>query len=185
MTISDVENYLLKVGASKYRDDTIKKEFPTFSSISHFGIGILTCFMIANDIDIITNSDEQEDVNCINLRKVNGSYLLSKISKSKADARIKKHGTMIKLFVRNDTDMSTLEDDLRKWIVLPEVPVFMTINEENETRLGYDSIKEALISYLNDTGRNVDGQKYDVYEETQGNVTVAYAVRHLRYLSDW
>ncbi len=25
MTISDVENYLLKVGASKYRDDTIKK----------------------------------------------------------------------------------------------------------------------------------------------------------------
>ena len=98
---------------------------------------------------------------------------------------IKKHGTMIKLFVRNDTDMSTLEDDLRKWIVLPEVPVFMTINEENETRIGYDSIKEALISYLNDTGRNVDGQKYDVYEETQGNVTVAYAVRHLRYLSDW
>ena len=53
MTISDIENYLLKVGASKYRDDAIKKEFPNFSSISHFGIGILTCFMIANDIDIM------------------------------------------------------------------------------------------------------------------------------------
>ena len=89
MTISDVENYLLKVGASKYRDDAVKKEFLNFSSISHFGIGILTCFMIANDIDIITNSDDQEDVNCINLRKVNGSYLLSKISKSKVDTRIK------------------------------------------------------------------------------------------------
>ena len=73
MTISDVENYLLKVGASKYRDDSVRKEFPDFSSISHFGIGILTCFMIANDIDIVTNSEEQDDVNCINLRKVNGS----------------------------------------------------------------------------------------------------------------
>ncbi len=185
MTISDVENYLLKVGASKYRDDAVKKEFPNFSSISHFGIGILTCFMIANDIDIITNSDDQEDVNCINLRKVNGSYLLSKISKSKVDTRIKKHGTMIKLYVRNDTDMSTLEDNLRKWIVLPEIPVFLTVNENDEIRIGYDSLKEVLINYLNNTGRSVDGQKYDVYEETQGNVTVAYAVRHLKYLSDW
>ena len=69
MTMFDVENYLLKVGASKYRDERIKKQFPDFSSISHFGIGILTCFMIANDIDIITNSEEQEDVNSINLRK--------------------------------------------------------------------------------------------------------------------
>lgn len=185
MTISDVENYLLKVGASKYRDDTIKKEFPDFCSISHFGIGILTCFMIANDIDIVTNSEEQNDVNSINLRKVNGSYLLRRINKSEVDKRIKNHGTMVKLYVRNDVDMSTLEDDLCKWIVLPEIPVFLTANEQHETRIGYDSLKDVLTKYLNDTGRNVDGEKYDVYEENQGNVSVAYAVRHLRYLSDW
>lgn len=174
MTISDVENYLLKVGASKYRDDTIKKEFPDFCSISHFGIGILTCFMIANDIDIVTNSEEQNDVNSINLRKVNGSYLLRRINKSEVDKRIKNHGTMVKLYVRNDVDMSTLEDDLCKWIVLPEIPVFLTANEQHETRIGYDSLKDVLTKYLNDTGRNVDGEKYDVYEENQGNVSVAY-----------
>lgn len=185
MTISDVENYLLKVGASKYRDDAIKKEFPNFSSISHFGIGILTCFMIANDIDIVTNSEEQKDVNSINLRKVNGSYLLRRINKSEVDERIRDHGTMVKLYVRNDVDMSTLEADLRKWIVLPEIPVFLTEKGKDEIRIGYDSLKDVLTKYLNDTGRNVDGEKYDVYEETQGNVTVAYAVRHLRYLSDW
>lgn len=44
----------------------------------------------------------------------------------------------------------------------------------------YDSLKDVLIRYLNDTGRNVDGIKYDVYEENHGNVAVAYAVRHLR-----
>ena len=185
MTISDIENYLLKVGASKYRDDAIKKEFPNFSSISHFGIGILTCFMIANDIDIITNSEEQDDVNSINLRKVTGSYLLRRLDKADAPQRIAQHGTMVKLYVRNDVSMSNLENDLRKWIVIPEVPVFLTIGDKNEIRIGYDSLKEVLQKYLNDTGRTVDGEKYDVFEETQGNVTVAYAVRHLKYLSDW
>lgn len=185
MTIFDVENFLLKVGASKYRDDTIKKQFPDFSSISHFGIGILTCFMVANDVDIVTNSEEQNDVNCISLRKVNGSYLLRRINKSEVDKRIRSHGTMVKLYVRNDVEMSTLEADLRKWIVLPEIPVYLSISGSKEVRIGYSSPKEVIERYLNETGRNVDGEKFDVYEETQGNVTVAYAVRHLKYLSDW
>lgn len=185
MTMFDVENFLLKVGASKYRDDTIKKQFPDFCSISHFGIGILTCFMVANDIDIVTNSEEQSDVNCISLRKVNGSYLLRRINKSEVDKRIRSHGTMVKLYVRNDVEMSTLETDLRKWIVFPEIPVYLSVSGSKEIRIGYSSPKEVIERYLNDTGRNVDGVKFDVYEETQGNVTVAYAVRHLKYLSDW
>ena len=92
---------------------------------------------------------------------------------------------MVKLYVRNDVDMSSVEDDLKKWIVLPEIPVFLTYKDENEVKIGYDSLKDVLMRYLNDTGRNVDGIKYDVYEENHGNVAVAYAVRHLRYLSDW
>lgn len=185
MSIQDVENYLLKVGASKYRDETIKKQFPNFTSISHFGIGILTCFMVANDIDIVTNSIEQEDANSINLRKVNGSYLLRKVDKNELDYRIRKHGTMVKLYVRSDVDMSKVENDLRKWIVIPEVPVYLSMDEGKEIRIGYDSLKEILVKYLSEAGGEVDGKKYDVYEREHGNVTVAYAVRHLKYMSDW
>lgn len=184
MTMQDVEKYLLKVGASKYRDDFIKKEFPDFSSISHFGIGILTCFMVANDIDIVTNSEDQEDVNIINLRKVNGNYLLKKVSKSTIDERIRKHGTMVRLHIRNDINMDGLEDDLKKWIVVPEVPVFYK-KGEIEVKIGYDSLKDVLVQYLNEIGRTVDGEKYDVFEKTHGNITVAYAIRHHKYLSDW
>lgn len=185
MSMDDVENYLLKVGASKYRDGAVKKQFPNFSSISHFGIGILTCFMVANDIDIVTNSVEQEDANSINLRKVNGSYLLRKMDKSELDNRIKQHGTMVKLHIRSDVDMAGVESDLRKWIVLPEVPVYLTVDGGEKNRIGYDSLKDVLIKYLNETGHDVDGVKYDVYEREHGNVTVAYAVRHLKYMSDW
>ena len=117
--------------------------------------------------------------------KVTGSYLIRRIKKVDVDSRIKEHGTMVKLYVRNDVDMTTLERDLRKWIVIPEVPVYLTMKGEDKTRIGYDSLKEALVKYLNETGRTVDGEKYDVYEETEGSVTIAYAVRHLRYLSDW
>lgn len=185
MSIQDVENYLLKVGASKYRDEVVKKQFPNFTSISHFGIGILTCFMVANDIDIVTSSDEQEEANSINLRKVNGSYLLRKMDKNELDVRIKQHGTMVKLYVRSDVDMTKLENDLRKWIVVPEIPVYLSVDGNENIRIGYDSLKEILIKYLNETGHDVDGKKYDVYETKHGNVTVAYAVRHLKYMSDW
>lgn len=179
MAIQDVENYLLKVGASKYRDEVVKKQFPNFTSISHFGIGILTCFMVANDIDIVTSSDEQEEANSINLRKVNGSYLLRKMDKNELDVRIKQHGTMVKLYVRSDVDMAKLENDLRKWIVVPEIPVYLSVDGNENIRIGYNSLKEILIKYLNETGHDVDGEKYDVYEKKHGNVTVAYAVRHL------
>lgn len=92
---------------------------------------------------------------------------------------------MVKLYVRNDVDMSTLEHDLRKWIVLPEVPVYLEVDGEEKNRIGYDSLKEMLTKYLNEIGYHVDGIKYDVYEKQHGNVTVAYAVRYLKYISDW
>lgn len=185
MTLNDIENYLLKVGASKYKDEAIKKRFPNFSSISHFGIGILTCFMIADNIDIITNSVEQKEASCINLRRVNGSYLLKQIEKKDLDNRIKKHGTMVKLYVRSEIDMSNVENDLKKWIIVPEIPVFFTYNENKEQRIGYDSVSDILKQYLEENGNTVDGERYDVYEEENGNVTVAYAVRHLKYMSEW
>ena len=185
MSIQDVENYLLKVGASKYKDEAVKKEFPDFTSISHFGIGILTCFMVANDIDIFTNSIEQKEANSINLRKVNGSYLLRQLDKNELDQRIKRHGTMVKLYIRNDVDMTKIEEDLRKWIVVPEIPVYLSVDKKESIRIGYDTLKEVLKTYLNETGYNVDGEKYDVYEKVHGNVTVAYAVRYVEYMSDW
>lgn len=185
MTIQDVEKYLLRVGASKYREDSIMKEYPNFTSISHFGIGILTCFMIADDIEIITCSEEQEEASIINLRKVNGSYLLRKINKEELNSIIKKHGTLIKLYVRSDVEMTEIERDLRKWIVMPEVPVYLKKGDTKEIRIGYDTPKEIIKKYLKDVGCSVDGKKIDVREMTHGNVTMAYAVRYIPYLSDW
>lgn len=185
MTIHDIENYLLKVGSSKYRDDSLKKQFPNFSSISRFGIGILTCFMIADEIDITTSSPEQGEANIVNLRNVNGNYLLRKVEKNSIEKFIRKHGTIVQLHVRNDVDMTNLAKDLKKWIVLPDIPVFLTEDNSAEIQIGFNSLSDVLISSLSNAGIKVDGENYAIFEETSGNVTVAFAIKHWKYLSDW
>ena len=184
MTISDIENYLLKVGASKYRQKQFEKEYKDFNPISRFGIGLLTCFMVANDVDIETNTTDSENVNVLCLRNVNGKYLLKKKDKSEADPYIKEHGTIINLHIRPDVDMSNLENNLRKWIIISEIPIVLSIDGK-ETQIGASTLKEALISCLKDSNINVDNKNIKVEEKTIGNVTVACALEYNNYLSDW
>lgn len=55
MTQEIIEANLLTVGASRYQTEEFRKQFPQFSPISRFGIGILSSFMIADDVEIITS----------------------------------------------------------------------------------------------------------------------------------
>lgn len=185
MTLEEIEKYLLKVGASKYRSEEIEKEFPDFCSISHFGIGILTCFMIADDVDIITNSTSSTQAIELSLRKVNGSYLLKNISKNEIDSRIREHGTILTVHARPDVNLSNIEKDLKKWIVVPDIPVYFIENNSVKKRIGYDSLKDLLKSYLSDRGYIVEGEEYDVREDKIGSVEIAYALKKTRFFSDW
>lgn len=55
-----IENYLLRIGNSYYKSDDFQKERISMSTdfvpISQFGIGIISCFMIASSIEVITKS---------------------------------------------------------------------------------------------------------------------------------
>lgn len=184
MTIYDIENYLLKVGASKYRQKQFQENHKDFNPISRFGIGILTCFMVANDVDIETKSMSEEWVNILCLRNVNGKYLLKKEEKQKVDPYIQNHGTIIKLHIRPDVDMSNLELNLKKWIVLSEIPIKLIINND-EIDIGTKSLKETLITFLKEENYPLDDKTIKVEEKTIGNVTVACALKYNNYMSDW
>lgn len=185
MTIYDIENYLLRVGASKYREKKIKEEFQDFSPISRFGIGILTCFMIADDIEIETNPNNDDDINIICLRNVHGHYLLKKKNKNTAKDCIKSHGTIVNLHVREDVDMSSLEENLRKWIVSPGVEVILSIDSQKSIRIDQVSLKDIIVNYLEDEGIHVDNETIKVEEKTVNGVTLAYALKYNKYLCDW
>lgn len=184
MTIDEVENFLLTVGISKYRSKEFQKEYPDFPAISRFGIGILTCFLIADDIDITTNSPKEETANVINLRKVNGKYLLKKVVKSELTKEIREHGTAITLHVRPDVDISNILNDTKKWVLYP--PCQVSLDNGTETRqIGWKCPKEALTQYLTDNHYNVDGKTYKVEEVERDGVTLAYALRYSSYLQEW
>ncbi len=46
------ENYVLKIGNSYYQGKSFEQEQLKFTPISNFGIGILSCFMVSNTIEI-------------------------------------------------------------------------------------------------------------------------------------
>jgi HSP90 family molecular chaperone len=49
-----IENYFMRIGKSYYQSRDFKKESIQFSPISVFGIGILSCFMMADRIEVDT-----------------------------------------------------------------------------------------------------------------------------------
>ncbi len=52
-----IQNYLAIVGRSYYHSDDFKRLGIAFEPISRFGIGILTCFMVTDSIEITTCKD--------------------------------------------------------------------------------------------------------------------------------
>lgn len=64
-----IENYLLKIGNSYYKSSDFYREQATWNTdfvpTSQFGIGILSCFMIADRIEILTKTiDEKVSLAC-------------------------------------------------------------------------------------------------------------------------
>lgn len=184
MTIQEVENFLLRVGASKYRSEHFQKQFPRFPAISRFGIGILTCFLIADDIDISTCSVDEPTANIISLRKVNGKYLLKKSPKNEIAPFIAQHGTEIVLHVRPDVDIQNVLTAIQKWVLFPQCKVTLH-TDDGVASVGYRSPQEALTEYLNTSQYIVDNRKYRVDEICKDGVTLAYALQYNQYLNEW
>lgn len=143
MSVSDVKNYLLRVGASKYQSEAFKKAYPSFHSISRFGIGLLTCFMISDDVDIYTLSVRETHCLHLMIRKLNGEYLM----RNDADPSViygGRHGTKITLKVRPDVNLSNLEAQIKQWIVLPYGEVILKIDNGEPISIGYKDTEDVI-----------------------------------------
>ena len=105
MTQQIIENHLLKVGASRYQDPQFQKEYPDFSPISRFGIGVLSCFMIADDVEIVTCHPDEDQARHLTLRSVHGKDLVRLLDKNTDNAvqTVVPHRTIIRLTLRLST----------------------------------------------------------------------------------
>ncbi|HEQ1859308.1 TPA: ATP-binding protein [Providencia alcalifaciens] len=185
MSIDIIKNYLLKVGSSRYQEPEFKEKHKDFHSISRFGIGLLTCFMISDDIDIITKTKDSEKGLLIKIRKVHGKYLLKNIKENELPQEISDSGTKILLKPRYDArdQCVNLHESLKKWILIPKYEVSYTRQSETQ-KIGYKDTNEYLSSKINELGISSE-DKIKVETLNRDGVEFSYAAKYNKYFKQW
>ncbi len=108
-----IENYLLRIGSSYYRSSDFYQSQAatgnTFTPTSQFGIGILSCFMIGDRLEITTREEGGELISCAMESIHECFYYKKEPSKSDKD-RISSYGTLIKIFLNEHYKNRVLDD---------------------------------------------------------------------------
>ncbi|MDR0866742.1 MAG: hypothetical protein LBO74_17680 [Candidatus Symbiothrix sp.] len=142
-------NFFLKIGKSYYRSPEFqleqiawKEKLDTdFMPISRFGIGILSCFMMCDQIELstrrVTNVPERNAIR-LSMRDLNGFFMMKKEAddhkcpdmpnqdkKSENYRGKNQFGTSIsaRLNPKNETADFDLKETLSKYISMPPVPI--------------------------------------------------------------
>jgi hypothetical protein len=158
MDLDTIKHHLLRVGSSFYDTPQFALEHRGFTPISRFGIGILTCFMISDDIEIVTFKKNLG--HRIRMTSVHADYLLRDLQPGdgKLDG-LEPHGTRVTVIVREGDKLKdvAVEKILRYWIVLPACKVDYSEAEKHPVAIGFQSPAEALRNYYEEAAKG--GQK--------------------------
>ena len=195
MTQEIIDRHFLKVGSSRYQDEEFRKQHPAFSAISRFGIGVLSTFMISDEIEVITCHPDDDQARRLSLRSLHGRYLVKLIDKdaSEMPKQIYPHGTHIKLKVRSSAELIDLATIAQKWILFPRCRVTVTVDGAAPVTIGFLDPKEALSHELASRGQKIDNKSpaglsdgaVRVDQRQAEGVTLAYALRWSAYFQEW
>jgi hypothetical protein len=187
MTQEIIERHLLKVGASRYQEPKFKELHPTFSPISRFGIGVLSAFMIADSVEIITCTPSEEMARQISLRSVHGKYLVQLLSKTDHPIanQLAPHGSLFRLKFRASAKKVDVLETAKRWILFPRCRVTVAIDDAAPIGIGYDSPKDSLESHLRQFPNRYPLDSYKVIERSSGPLTLAFAVMFDELFRDW
>lgn len=194
-----IESNFLRAGSSRYQDPKFVKRNPNFSPISRFGIGVLSAFMIGDDIDVLTVSEDEGEARHLTLRSVHGKYLIRLLSKDNAEipSAIRGGGTRINLRLRDGAQLKDVARTLAYWIVIPDCAVTVSIDGESPISVGFKSVSDALRSALVKSGRVLQspevaggltgrsGRPVQIREVESRGVHLAYAVEWNAWFNQW
>lgn len=191
-----VDNFL-RVGSSRYQEPDFKKEFPHFTPISRFGIGVLSAFMVADKVSVITCHPDESKARQLTLRDVHGKYLVRLLDKQSevVPDLIRQHGTSVRLTLRPSARLQDLRETLAHWIVVPGCAVTLQIDGGDEEGIGWTSVAEALANQLahrrypiqldGDNATAPSAGEVRVKASLVGDLQLAYAVRWNHWLQEW
>jgi molecular chaperone HtpG len=149
MDLNIIKNHLMKVGSSFYDTPQFQSSYSDFTPISRFGIGVLACFMISDDVEIITCRDGQG--HRIRMTAVQAEYLLKELAPESAELdEIRPHGTQVSLVIRDSVDLQeqTVKDILSHWVLLPGCAISYIDAESGTEQIGFESPAALLTKCL-------------------------------------
>ncbi len=185
MKLNDITNFLLKVGASKYQSEEFRKDYPDFHSISRFGIGLLTCFMISDDVDIYTLDEEEAQCHLLKIRNLNGEYLMRNDA-DRSHILEGKHGTTFELCVRPNVKMTDVESQIRQWIVVPFGEITLSIDNRAPVKIGFHSVGEAIEDFAKKLkGVDLSNGNFRVANFQENGVSMAILQRKNTLMNVW
>lgn len=187
MTQETIEKFLLNVGSSFYNSETVVQKYGDFSPISRFGIGILSAFMIADEVRILTVHPEDAFARQLTLPSVVKSYLVKKLPKSdpKLEA-IGEHGTEVSLTVRRSAGLDQVEQLVRYWMVIPGCKV--TYREGGKiTEIGFKSASEVLSHYYSQSAdsKQKRNNTIEFREKVETGIDLAFVVSKWYFYDLW
>lgn len=196
MTQAVIEKNFLRVGSSRYHEAEFRKSHPDFTPISRFGIGVLSAFMVADDVQVITVNEDEAEARQLTLRDVHGQYLVRLLDKSSPEvpALLRTHGTVVRLKLRPSASLLDVEAVLRYWCLRPGCSVTLSVDEGTPTIVGFESMSEALehalvassqVRSVEDGLRDSFGDRVEIREVTTGGCDVAFAVVWSQWLQEW
>ena len=150
MSQETIQEHFLKVGSSSYQTKDFVEKNPKFTSISRFGIGVLSAFMIADEVRVATITSDEHVGRELVLKSVHGRYLIKEFSSTSEYAdRIGQHGTEIELKLRASSDLQfTILALLQKWVLLPECKVTCVEDGAAPIQVGSATVIDALTELI-------------------------------------
>lgn len=197
MSESTIKENFLRAGSSGYQTEEFRRNYPDFSPISRFGIGVLSTFMIADKVTVVTSHPSEEQARRLTLRDVHGQYLVRLLEKSSPEVptSLAEHGTAVRLKLRPSARPLDVLAVLRRWVVIPGCQIeFVSTDLDSPITIGSSSSASALKESLVTSGmaRTEDSKLIDqfgaeikVKEHVTASLDLAYAVRWNRWNEEW
>ncbi len=185
MDMDIIQNHLLKVGSSRYTDKDFLKSHPNYYSISRFGIGLLSCFLVAEDVDILTRTDTNGKPLLLKVSKLHGKYLLKhgkEIDSPLDFLDSTQSGTSIMLKIKTDVVDFEPEKILRDWILFPACEFTYTENEKSQI-IGYSDTRALIEDVLKSNGLSID-YGYEIVGQNEMGIDLSLLMRKNKFLKE-
>lgn len=187
LTKEEIHSFLSVIGQSSKRDDTVRNSF-----IGQFGIGLLSCFLVTNEIKVITCSvTEQKPYQWVG--KSDGSYVITEPKKAVelgTQVYLKLTGSKYEFFTEQE-----IINDLSEYGFLLKTPVYF--DGENQKKIvnsnfipwrqsfsmaddimgfGEQVFEETFFDVIPLIGDDIKGYAYISTRQTSANTTIRHKI---------